>query len=305
MRHPPQRCGTLSIRDLSPLPLPPPQHPDNSVEAGEQLLWDVYSSLRNSSYWSSSALLLTYDEAGGFADHLANPQDGIPSPDGIKAPNGFGFDRLGTRVPSVLVSPWAPKGLVVHDPVGPDQAPTPTSSFEHTSIIASVNRIFGINENLTARDAWTGRFDTLLDGSRTGGKMRDDCPLTLPRPLPLDPARLDRESNRLLNDHHLDSIAVLCGLVDNAKTPVHPVCTGFSLDAERAGLLAGLRERAGERVGAAADEDDEWAQAAAYPTLHAPVARRLRQMDFGDISRALTNEWRAQVAREAEMQAAK
>lgn len=41
------------------------QHPDNSVEAGEQLMSDVYTSLRNSSYWNETLLIITYDEHGG------------------------------------------------------------------------------------------------------------------------------------------------------------------------------------------------------------------------------------------------
>lgn len=47
----------------------------------------------------------------------------------MAAANGFTFDRLGVRVPTVAVSPRIPKGTVVHGPTGA-QAPTPTSQFD-------------------------------------------------------------------------------------------------------------------------------------------------------------------------------
>ena len=47
------------------------QHPDNSVAAGEQLISDVYAALRASPYWENSALIVTYDEHGGFSDHAS------------------------------------------------------------------------------------------------------------------------------------------------------------------------------------------------------------------------------------------
>lgn len=76
------------------------QHPDASVKEGERFLKSIYESFRNSSYWEDSVLVITYDEPGGFFDHVTPPQEGIPSPDGIIAPDGFAFNRLGIRVPT-------------------------------------------------------------------------------------------------------------------------------------------------------------------------------------------------------------
>ena len=42
------------------------QHPDASVKLGETLIKSVYQALKNSSYWNESALLITFDEHGGF-----------------------------------------------------------------------------------------------------------------------------------------------------------------------------------------------------------------------------------------------
>jgi phospholipase C len=281
------------------------QHPDNSVEAGEALLADIYSAIRNSSYWERILFVITYDEHGGFADHQANPQTGIPSPDGIPGTNGFQFDRLGVRVPTIAVSPWIAKGTVVHTPTG-SQAPTPTSQWDATSLIATTNRIFGIQDNMTARDAWAGRFDDLVSGAYTGGKPRTDCPLTMPAPLPVSPDRLEREMKRPLNDHHLDSLAVLCQIEDTKA--VHPVCEGYAATVDRAThrsrYLAQLRVRAGEprRASDSAAEsaaDVAWVASTGYKTLDASIARRLQQQDFEDISRALFAQYRRQVSDKA------
>jgi phospholipase C len=69
----------------------------------------VYEAIRKSQIWNETLFLITYDEHGGFFDHVAPPMHaGIPNP-GPVASNGFTFDRLGVRVPLVAVSPWIEK----------------------------------------------------------------------------------------------------------------------------------------------------------------------------------------------------
>ncbi|CBI15963.3 unnamed protein product, partial [Vitis vinifera] len=122
------------------------------------------------------ALLITYDEHGGFYDHVPTPVSGVPNPDGIIGPDPFyfRFDRLGVRVPTILVSPWIEKGTVIHEPTGP----TPHSQFEHSSIPATVKKLFNLKSNfLTKRDAWAGTFENYFYFRDT---PRDDCPETLP-----------------------------------------------------------------------------------------------------------------------------
>jgi phospholipase C len=72
----------------------------------------VYEALRASPQWDESLLLVTYDEHGGFFDHVPTPLTGIPNPDGIVGPPpfNFGFDRLGVRVATLAISPWVEKG---------------------------------------------------------------------------------------------------------------------------------------------------------------------------------------------------
>jgi phospholipase C len=112
------------------------QHPDHHVAEGERFIATIYNAIRKSpTLWASTALLITYDEHGGTYDHVPPP---ACLPDGFVAPPeqtetgaSFSFDRLGVRVPAILVSPWIPKGTVVSDRV-----------FEHASIPATATGYF-------------------------------------------------------------------------------------------------------------------------------------------------------------------
>ncbi|XP_062213055.1 non-specific phospholipase C4-like [Phragmites australis] len=153
-------------------------HPSHDVSEGQRFVKEVYEALRSSPQWEEMLLVLTYDEHGGFYDHVPTPV-GVPSPDDIvsPAPFFFKFDRLGVRVPALFISPWIEPGTVVHRPSGPH----PTSEFEHSSIPATVKKIFNLNNFLTKRDAWAGTFDSVL----TRDTPRADCPVTLPEPMKL------------------------------------------------------------------------------------------------------------------------
>lgn len=111
------------------------QHPDHDVRAGERFIADVYNAIKqNDNLWASTALLIVYDEHGGIYDHVVPP---ACTPDQFTAPANatgtgmeFKFDRLGVRVPAVLVSPWIPKGTIV------DRV------FDHASIPGTVTKFF-------------------------------------------------------------------------------------------------------------------------------------------------------------------
>nr|BAK03111.1 predicted protein [Hordeum vulgare subsp. vulgare] len=154
-------------------------HPSHDVSEGQRFVKEVYEALRSGPQWEEMLLVVTYDEHGGFYDHVPTPVVGVPSPDGIvsRAPYLFNFDRLGVRVPAFFISPWIDPGTLVHTPSGPQ----PTSQFEHSSIPATLKKLFNLNTFLTKRDAWAGTFDTVL----TRDTPRTDCPVTLPEPLKL------------------------------------------------------------------------------------------------------------------------
>lgn len=87
-------------------------HPSHDMALGQKFVKEVYEILRASPQWKEMALLITYDEHGGFYDHVPTPVEGVPNPDGIIGPDPwyFRFDRLGVRVPTFLISPWIDKG---------------------------------------------------------------------------------------------------------------------------------------------------------------------------------------------------
>jgi phospholipase C len=149
------------------------QHPDHHVQEGERFIAQVYNAVRdNPSLWKSTALLIVYDEHGGIYDHVPPPkcpEDGfVASPNDTGTGREFKFDRLGVRVPAVLVSPWVPKGTVVP---GPYERGGRT--FEHASIPATVTKFFlGDDDQRSPREK---RADTFLD-LLTLDTMRDDAP---------------------------------------------------------------------------------------------------------------------------------
>jgi phospholipase C len=153
-------------------------HPSHDVYQGQMFVKEVYETLRSSPQWNQTLLIITYDEHGGFYDHVPTPVRGVPSPDDIVGPEPFHFkfDRLGVRVPTIMVSPWIEKGTVVH---GPNGSPSATSEYEHSSIPATVKKIFNLPSFLTKRDAWAGTFEGIL----TRTEPRTDCPVQLPNPV--------------------------------------------------------------------------------------------------------------------------
>lgn len=169
-------------------------HPSHDVGHGQKLVKEVYETLRASPQWNHTLLIVTYDEHGGFYDHVLTPYVDVPNPDGNTgpAPYFFNFDRLGVRVPTIMVSPWIKKGTVISKPTGP----TPSSEYEHSSIPATIKKIFNLSSNfLTHRDAWAGTFEQVVSELTS---PRTDCPEVLPDVTPL--RKTGTNENRSLSE---------------------------------------------------------------------------------------------------------
>jgi phospholipase C len=138
------------------------QHPNYDVAAGEQLIHDVYYAVRNSPAWTSTLLIVTYDEHGGNYDHVAPPNNAVPPGDGSVGEQGFDFARFGLRVPAVLISPWIQQGSVFR----------PDGNVDHTSVLKTIHERWG-TEALTARDAAAASLADVL----SLGTARSDDPL--------------------------------------------------------------------------------------------------------------------------------
>ena len=129
------------------------QHPNYDVALGEQLIHDVYEALRAGPGWPQTLFVLTYDEHGGCYDHVPPPWGATP-PDSTAGEYGFGFDRFGVRVPTVLISPLIPAGTVYRVPAG-------STPLDHTSILKTVQQRWNLS-SLTARDAAAPGFGDVL-----------------------------------------------------------------------------------------------------------------------------------------------
>jgi len=129
-------------------------------------------------------LVVAYDDAGGYYDHVVPPFEGVPADDapchlhdrcGLRP--AFDFRRLGLRTAGMLISPLVPAGAVFQEPKA---GPFASSQFELTSIASTVKTLFNLTSFLTKRDAWAAPFDELLlDEPRA-----DPGPLHLPEAPP-------------------------------------------------------------------------------------------------------------------------
>jgi phospholipase C len=153
------------------------QHPDHDVQSGEIFIASIYNAIhQNADLWASTALLIVYDEHGGIFDHVPPPSLAVPDPfpatadaTGTGAP--FLFDRLGVRVPAILVSPWVARATIVPGP----EDPVNGRVFEHASIPATVTQHYiGAYANRSPREIAAQTFLDLL-----GDTMRpdSDCPV--------------------------------------------------------------------------------------------------------------------------------
>ncbi|MBV9325977.1 MAG: RICIN domain-containing protein, partial [Chloroflexi bacterium] len=105
--------------------------PPADISPGQDLVRRVVEAVVSSPNWSKTLLLVTYDEHGGFYDHVPPPAAVKVSPESL--------DTFGLRVPTFVVSPWVKAGSVFgHDAAGS----SPSLYFDHTSILKTIARRF-------------------------------------------------------------------------------------------------------------------------------------------------------------------
>jgi phospholipase C len=129
------------------------EHPPGNVQVGQHFVWEVVDAVTKSPKWASTALFITYDENGGFYDHMPPPTACAPGDQGPKDEEHAAigeFDRLGFRVPLMVVSPYAKKHFVSHE------------VYDHTSILRFIQARHGLPA-FTARDANAGAMMDLFD----------------------------------------------------------------------------------------------------------------------------------------------
>jgi len=95
-------------------------HPPTDVRHAQQMILEIYAGLVSSRLWEKTFLVITYDEAGGFYDHVP------PPPVDPEAVDGPGFEFDGVRVPALVISPWVRRQAVS------------STLFDHTSVIKTI-----------------------------------------------------------------------------------------------------------------------------------------------------------------------
>jgi phospholipase C len=153
------------------------QDNDTDFARGEALVASIYEALRaNPSVFERSVLLITYDEHGGFYDHVP-PPTGVPAPGDPPGRSArllhalfrrkaasFDFTMLGPRVPAVIVSPYIKARTV------------DAETHDHACVPATLRRLFAPDaEPLTARDKWAAAhpFDACLTLDRPRTELPD------------------------------------------------------------------------------------------------------------------------------------
>jgi phospholipase C len=144
------------------------EHPDNNIQTGAAYVQSIIAALMNSDAWQDSVFILSYDEDGGFYDHV--PPITVPVPDAYSqgqcpdvnngsygychtgtdanftapAPANGGYDMFnisGLRVPLMVLSPYVKPHYVEHSPM------------DYTAILAFIEQTFNVPP-LTSRDAY-------------------------------------------------------------------------------------------------------------------------------------------------------
>lgn len=171
------------------------QHPDSDVRQGEKLIYRVYKAIRqNRKLWESSVLVITYDEHGGLYDHVPPPK--CLAPDAKPGALGFDFQRLGVRVPAVIVSPYINPGTIC------------SKVFDHTSLIATARKLFtGVwqDDLLGQRSAAANTFDIPEILNRDTARSDDVYIPTIASP----PPPTDSSSLNALQEFHLKQAIAL------------------------------------------------------------------------------------------------
>jgi phospholipase C len=138
------------------------QHPFADLRAGDKFVSDVFHAVRSSPQWHRTVLVVTYDEWGGFFDHVPPPRvtdDTDPASvdhrctSGVRCAATPDYRQLGFRVPCVVVSPFSPAGRVHGGP------------YEHTSILKLIEWRWQLAP-LTSRDRSAKNLADVLDFGR-------------------------------------------------------------------------------------------------------------------------------------------
>lgn len=132
-------------------------HPSHNIQRGQAFIASIYKALAESPRWSKTLLVITYDENGGFYDH-------VPPPQTVDA--NAEFRQLGFRVPAFVIGPTVKKGYVCN------------KQLDHVSVAATLKTRWDIASLTTRMDA-TNDISDCIDSAKV------DAPSAPPAGMPV------------------------------------------------------------------------------------------------------------------------
>jgi hypothetical protein len=170
-------------------------HPQGDIGIGQRFIHAVFSAFVRSPQWQRGMFVLTYDEHGGFYDHVKPP---VVEDDHATGRDRTNLGQLGFRVPTVLASPYAPRNYVDHN------------LYDHTSIMRFLEWRFlgappqgpgkvGDQWFLTKRDRHTNNFGASLRSGKPDPEVDLDASLAA-----IPQATVDCDHARRLSETGMD-----------------------------------------------------------------------------------------------------
>jgi phospholipase C len=161
------KAGTLpNFSIIDPDFLSSDDHPDHDIMRGQAFVASVYKAITESPQWNETLFVITYDEHGGFFDHVPPPKTTDPDPE---------FEQLGFRVPAIVIGPTVRRGYVNR------------TQMEHSSVAATLKTRFAV-ESLGPRMNATADLSTCIDPAA----------YKAPRPPAINPPVVVMSRNRAL-----------------------------------------------------------------------------------------------------------
>jgi phospholipase C len=155
-------------------------------QVAEAYLAEVINAIAKSKYWRDSVIIVTWDDSGGFYDHVPPPEFGATCPQDRSGPEQGYSCGDGVRLPALVISPFSKTGVVVHD------------FADHGSVSKFIEAIFGLpkfgslpdeakgaSEGLSPADgdhATSDLFDALDQHKLQGGSLNPPSLAEIPSP---------------------------------------------------------------------------------------------------------------------------
>jgi hypothetical protein len=215
-------------------------HPGADPVLGERALNEIYEALKAGPAWKETLFIITFDEHGGLFDHVPPPYAERPWPNDVN--DGFHYDMMGVRVPTILISPLIEERTVFRSPGSVE--------YDATSILATLLTWYGIPKARWCLGDRTYHAPT-FEGVLQRQQPRETVPAFVP-PYDKDFPRSgdDRPRGRVSDLDHLMVPRIVAALGQGKLSPdevsrtaeeiLHGSKTASSLQSKLAGLAKRL-----------------------------------------------------------------